>query len=47
MPMCVGFLPKFLQNKYFQFVTELFIETNSTYLANAPSLGHISCFDEC
>ena len=46
-PMCVGFLPQYLQNKYFQLVTELFIEKNSAYLVNAPSLRHIPCFEEC
>ena len=47
MLMCVGLLPLYLQNKYFQLVTELFIEKNMAYLANGPSLGHIPCFDEC
>ena len=40
--MCIGHLPKFLQNKYFQLVTELFIEGNLVYLANVPSLGHVA-----
>ena len=39
--MCAGLLPQYLQNKYFQLVTELFIEKTLAYLANAPSLGHI------
>ena len=42
-----GLSHQYLQNKHFQLVTELFIEKNSTYLANAPSLGHTPCFKEC
>ena len=41
-----GLSHQYLQNKHFQIVTELFIENNLTYLANAPSLGHTPCFNE-
>ena len=36
-----------MRNKYFQLVTELFIEKTLAYLVNALILGHIPCFDEC
>ena len=36
-----------MQNKYFQLVTELFIEKTLAYPTNVPSLGHIPCSDEC
>ena len=45
--MFAGLLPLYLQNKYFQLVTELFIKRNWTYQVNAPSSGHLACFDEC